>query len=54
MAIPGADVTSGRFATRFQGGLAAGSPSRGLIEAMLAGDDPISRVETTIQAAGGA
>jgi ketol-acid reductoisomerase len=47
------DITSGGFADRFQGELAAGSPSRELIEAMIAGDDPLSKVEAIIRDAKG-
>ena len=42
------DITTGRFANRFQEELAAGSPTRELIEAMINGDDPLSAAENRI------
>ena len=46
------DISSGAFARRFQEELAAGSPTRALIDAMIAGDDPLSRAEAEVRAAG--
>ncbi|HLI15646.1 MAG TPA: NAD(P)-dependent oxidoreductase [Acidimicrobiales bacterium] len=43
------DITSGGFAHRFQEELAAGSPTRELIEAMVSGDDPLSRAEAALR-----
>jgi ketol-acid reductoisomerase len=43
------DLTSGRFARRFQDEVASGSPNRPLIEAMIDGDDPLSSVERSIR-----
>lgn len=44
------DIRSGGFARRFQDELAAGSPTRALIDAMIAGDDPLSRAEHRVRA----
>lgn len=43
------DITSGRFAGRFQEELAAGSPTRALIDAMIDGDDPLTAAEDRIR-----
>jgi ketol-acid reductoisomerase len=45
------DISSGGFARRFQEELAAGSPTKELIDAMVAGDDPLSRAEAEVRAA---
>jgi ketol-acid reductoisomerase len=42
------EISSGHFARRFQDELAAGSPTRELIEAMIGGDDPLSRAEAAL------
>ncbi|MGH9045463.1 MAG: NAD(P)-dependent oxidoreductase [Acidimicrobiales bacterium] len=44
------DITSGRFAARFQDELAAGSPTRELIDEMIDGTDPMSIAETRLKA----
>lgn len=44
-----ADIRGGSFARQFQEELAAGSPTYSLIEAMTAGDDPLSRSEATVR-----
>ena len=44
------DITDGGFARRFQEELESGSPTRVLIEAMLAGDDPLSVAEAAVRA----
>lgn len=46
------DIRSGGFAARFQDELASGSPTRALIEAMIAGDDPLTQAERRVQDAG--
>lgn len=46
------DIRSGRFAAAFQDELASGSPTRALIEAMTAGDDPLTKAERRVQDAG--
>lgn len=43
------DITSGRFANRFQEELAAGSPTRELIDAMIDGDDPLTAAENRVR-----
>lgn len=43
------DIRSGGFARRFQDELAAGSPTRLLIDAMTAGDDPLSAAEASVR-----
>lgn len=43
------DITSGGFAARFQDELASGSPTRALIDAMIAGDDPLTQAERRVQ-----
>lgn len=49
------EIRSGGFARRFQEELAAGSPTKELIEAMVGGDDPMSRAEAAVRdAAAGA
>jgi ketol-acid reductoisomerase len=45
------DISSGGFARRFQEELAAGSPTKELIDAMVSGDDPLSRAEAEVRAA---
>ncbi len=45
------DITSGAFAARFQQELDAGSPTRQAIEAMIAGDDPLSAAEARVRKA---
>lgn len=47
------DIVSGRFADSFQEEVSSGSPSRDLIEAMIAGDDPMSKAEAAVRAAKG-
>jgi len=47
------DIRSGRFARRFQEELAAGSPTSELIDAMVSGDDPLSRAEAAVRGACG-
>lgn len=42
------DITSGGFARRFQDELAAGSPTKELIQSMVAGDDPLSAAERRV------
>lgn len=44
------DIRSGAFARRFQEELAAGSPTMSLIDAMIAGDDPLSAAEAAVRA----
>lgn len=48
------DIVAGRFAARFQDELANGSPTRELIEAMIKGDDPLTRAEANVRDARGA
>ncbi len=43
------DITSGRFARRFQEEIDAGSPTRALIEAMTNGNDPLSAAERLLR-----
>lgn len=43
------DITSGNFARRFQDELAAGSPTRALIEEMIGGGDPLSNAEAAVR-----
>lgn len=47
------DITSGSFARKFQEEVASGSPTRELIDAMIAGDDPLTRAETGVRGAQG-
>lgn len=44
------DIETGSFARRFQEELAAGSPTRALIEAMVKGDDPLTAAEKVVRA----
>ncbi|MGH8989654.1 MAG: NAD(P)-dependent oxidoreductase [Acidimicrobiales bacterium] len=46
-----ADIRSGAFATQFQEELVAGSPTGALIDAMIEGNDPLSRAETAVRVA---
>ncbi len=48
------DITTGGFAAKFQDELASGSPIRALIDAMTAGDDPLSVAENRVRHAKGA
>jgi ketol-acid reductoisomerase len=43
------EITDGTFARQFQEELAAGSPTAELIDAMVAGDDPLTRAETAVR-----
>jgi ketol-acid reductoisomerase len=45
------EITDGTFARRFQEELAAGSPTAELIEAMVGGDDPLTRAEDAVRRA---
>lgn len=45
------DIMSGAFARRLQADAEAGSPVRSLIEAMVGGDDPLSRAEASARRA---
>jgi ketol-acid reductoisomerase len=44
------DIRSGGFARTLQAEQAAGSPTKALIEAVVAGDDPMSRAEAAVRA----
>lgn len=43
------DVQAGRFAARFQEELATGFPTRALIDAMIEGDDPLTKAERNLK-----
>ncbi len=45
------EITGGTFARQFQEELAAGSPTAELIEAMVGGDDPLTRAEQAVRRA---